>query len=563
MPEHEMFVLDTYAAFADREPICRCDDLVERPAAMLSDSPEMTVVHPSAEGDVELLYDLGHQCVGYWDFELTAAAGVQMDVYGVEYLYPDGSPQHTRHSRNGFRHITRRGMNRFTSLKRRGGRYVFITLRQQREPVEIRRFRCIQSTYPANVQASFACDDPALNAMWDISVRTVRLCCDDTVVDCPLYEQVFWICRNMAVFPLCAFNAVDLVQRCLRLGAESLEHLPIVGTQMPSSWNVILPLSTFHWMIALEDYYFRTGEDALLQELWPAVMKNFDGCESFVDDRGLFSGPFWSVVDGYPPGSNWEPETVLANNMLYVTGLAAAAACADILGEDADAACFRQAERRTRKAIRSTWCEERQAYPSFLDGEGSAEGFSVVDCCLALEAEMEKGARREALIGHLLDPPSWMSPCRTPLALDDICRALDRHGRRGELLTLIRREFIPMLELGATTVWEVLPGSDKTRGTRSHCHGYSPLPVYFFPRVILGIRQTTPGGLAFEISPWIESLDWAKGSTASARGPVNVSWRRNGRRLEVEVCAPAGVDCQFVRNSSMKGLRIELKRTPR
>ena len=37
--------------------------------------------------------------------------------------------QHTGDNHNGLRYITRAGLNRFTSLKRRAGRYLFLTLR--------------------------------------------------------------------------------------------------------------------------------------------------------------------------------------------------------------------------------------------------------------------------------------------------------------------------------------------------------------------------------------------------------------------------------------------------
>ena len=81
------------------------------------------------------------QSCGYYDFDLQAEAGVEVDIYGVEYIDAQGKIQHTEGNRNGLRYVTRAGVNRFTSLKRRSGRYLFITLRHQHAPVRIRKFQ--------------------------------------------------------------------------------------------------------------------------------------------------------------------------------------------------------------------------------------------------------------------------------------------------------------------------------------------------------------------------------------------------------------------------------------
>jgi hypothetical protein len=42
---------------------------------------------------------------------------------------------------------------------------------------------------------------------------------EDTFVDCPAYEQVFWVgdSRNEALVNYYVFGALDIVKRCLRL----------------------------------------------------------------------------------------------------------------------------------------------------------------------------------------------------------------------------------------------------------------------------------------------------------------------------------------------------------
>jgi len=168
MPAEQMFVEDVHWQFRGRQVVGDAAPLVDAPAALMHESPSVTTVRPSPQGDVELLYDLGEQNVGYYAFELIADAGVAVDIFSLEYIAPDGRLQHSGGNRNGMRYITRQGVNQFTSLKRRSGRYVFITLRNQKTPVQIRNFRLIESTYPLNYVGSFACSDARLDRIWEI-----------------------------------------------------------------------------------------------------------------------------------------------------------------------------------------------------------------------------------------------------------------------------------------------------------------------------------------------------------------------------------------------------------
>jgi hypothetical protein len=116
-----------------------------------------------------------------------------------------------------------------------------------------------------------------------------------------------------------------------------------------------------------------------------------------------------------------------------------------------------------------------------------------------------------------------------------------------------------MLEAGATTVWEVFPASAARPGgfpTRSHCHAWSSAPLYFLPRVVLGLRPIKSGGAAFEFSPRVDGFAWAEGTVATVHGPLYAAWHKEGEVLQIEVQAPEGVSVRFVENETLKGLKI-------
>jgi hypothetical protein len=96
-------------------------------------------------------------------------------------------------TRNSFRYTCRAGRQRFVSHGRRGFRYLSVTLRNLSAPLKIRHVDLLLSTYPVAQVGSFACSDETLSKVWEVAAYTVQLCMLDTYVDCPAYEQVYWV----------------------------------------------------------------------------------------------------------------------------------------------------------------------------------------------------------------------------------------------------------------------------------------------------------------------------------------------------------------------------------
>lgn len=563
LPAGELFVTDPHRDFLARKVLAGAESLVDNPGGLMYDNGEMTVVHPSPGGDVELVYDLGEQDVGYYDFELMAEAGVVVDLFEVEYIARDGTVQHTWGNRNGLRYITRAGRNVFTSAKRRAGRYLFLTLRNQHAPVRFRKLQLIESTYPVNAVGEFRCSDARLERIWEISQRTLKLCMEDTFTDCPLYEQTLWVgdARNEALYAYPLYGAADIARRCIRLAAQSLERYPLVGAQVPSSWDCLLPAWSFLWVISLWDYTFFTGDQDFLREIWPAAVRNLENAEHMLDARGLFSGPYWNMFDW--SGIDDRHETVLHNSMLLVGALEAARRCAGVLGDMQRASWLTSFRTRLCASLNRLWDPRKRAYPDSVHaGGGVSKSVSQHTSFLALRYDVIGPENAPHALANMLHPPEGMVKVGSPFAMMYFYEALEKAGQYAPIVQSIYDCYLPMLADGATTVWEVFPASgDRPEGfpTRSHTHAWSSAPLYFLSRVVLGIRQVETGGQAYEVSPYLGDLRWAAGGVATARGPLRVEWRREGSRLLVTMLAPEGVRVKFVENESHAGLTVALR----
>ncbi|AMV40823.1 alpha-L-rhamnosidase N-terminal domain-containing protein [Planctomyces sp. SH-PL62] len=567
MPSGQMFVRDAFWRFVGRRVVAPADDLVSQPYALTHESPSSTTIRPSADGDVELLYDLGEQNVGYYDFELVADAGVSVDIFGVEYIAPDGRIQFPIGNRNGMRYVTKKGVNTFTSLKRRSGRYLFVTLRNQKTPVTIRNLRLIESTYPVEQAGSFACSDPRLDRIWEISTRTLKLCMEDTYTDCPLYEQTHWVgdARNESLLAYQVFGATDLARRCIRITADSLEHYPIAGCQTPSSWDVLIPAWSFLWGISIWDYYWYTGDLEALREFHPAAIKNLQGAEKHINPQGLFTGPYWNFFDW--SGLDQNRKTVLHNSLFFIGAIDAALKSAEALGDHSGDAWLNATRARLAEGVNRLWDREKQAYPDSVHDDGKASpSTSQHTSFLAILYDVIDPANRAAAAKNVLAPPDGMVRVGSPFAALYHYGAMEALGREDAIIAEIYKNYLPMLDAGATTVWESFATGTTGGGgfpTRSHCHAWSSAPNLYLPRILLGVRPTSPASATVEINPRPSGLSWARGTVLTARGPITVSWKVDEHgALAVEAAAPEGVVLTIGRNPETDGKPLTFNGRP-
>jgi hypothetical protein len=556
MPTEQMFVQDSVWQTWERKVVGEASALVKNASALMHDTPVATVVEPTASGDVELLYDLGEQNCGYYNLDLIAEAGVTVDIVGVEYVSPEGRIQWSYGNRNGLRYITREGVNRYTSLKRRSGRYLFVTLRNFKKPVSIRHLNLIESTYPVNAVGSFSCSDARLDRIWDISARTLKLCMEDTLTDCPLYEQTHWVgdARNESLFAYNVFGATDIGARCARQTAQSLERYPIVGCQVPSGWDCLLPAWSFLWTISTWDYFWFTGNSDFLRELHPAVIKNIQGAEAMVDERGLFSAPLWNLFDWTPIDQG--QKAVLHNNMFLVGAIDAALKSEAEIGCNQHGEWLRKLRARLVKGANQLWDDNKKAYPDSVRDDGSiSPSTSQHTSFLSALYDIVEPGNLEAVEKNIVDPPAKMVRVGSPFASLYQYEALEKLGLESEIIKLIYQNYLPMLEAGATTVWESFPSGTTGGGTwptRSHCHAWSSAPLYFLNRIVGGLKPTSPGWATATVSPLPGELSWARATTSTPHGPVTVAWTLKGDEMNITCTEPEAVKVEFVTNDALK-----------
>lgn len=534
---------------------------IENTPACINAVDDVAILHPPTQGDLELWVDFGCEVVGYVEFEMEAPAGTIVDFNGFEYLDPVNPDrvQWTTGLNNTFRYVARAGWQRFRSIVRRGFRYATLTFRfpqDTTQPVYLRSLSCILNTYPYEQRGLFRCSDPLLNQIYDMSCYTVRLCSEDTFVDCPAYEQTFWVgdARNEALFAYAGFGDYTLARRCLMLAGQSLEKSPLVESQVPSAWENILTAWALLWAIACYEHYLFTGDLEFARALFPTVQKQNENLHTrYINTNGLLEISAWNMLD-WAPMDTPSQGVVTHQNMWLVKVWEDTAQLAEALGETLHAQTWRQWAHELREAInRHLWVEERRAYTDCLREDGTPSPvFSQQTQVVASLCDIPNTPERKAIVESYLHEAPGFVPIGSPFMMAFLLEALQKAGHRAPVLEHIREAWGMMVAMGATTCWEVLPNkllhnplhaSETAWGgggwfTRSHCHAWSAAPAYALPACILGIQILEPGFQRFALAPNLCGLEWAYGAFPTPKGAITYALERAEGKTRLLLTVP-------------------------
>ncbi len=505
--------------------------------------------------DTEMVVDFGREYSGYVEFELEAPEGTILDLYGFEYM-KNGWRHHTYQLDNTMRYVCREGKQRYSSSIRRGFRYLAVAVRNASGPVRLHRVNLLQSNYPVAQVGRFHSSDPMLNDIWEISRHTTRLCMEDTFVDCPAYEQVFWVgdARNEALVNYYLFGGSEIVKRCLRLVPGSRFQSELYVDQVPSGWNSVIPNWTFFWITACAEYVQFTGDTDFAADMYPHVRSTLDAYRQLLDEHGLLNMKGWNFLD-WAPIDQPRDGTVAHQNMFLVKALDTGAALADYTDRAAGTELRRQAEELKAAINRRLWREEKQAYVDCIHADGTfSDVFSMQTQVAAFLAGVPDGEKQKRVADMIQSPPAEFVQIGSPFMSFFYHEALAKLNRYDLLFADLRSRYSEMVDEEATTCWETYPKPLQERAhplelTRSHCHAWSAGPGYFLGRHVLGVRGDSDGWSRIIVEPQVGSLDWARGAVPlPGGGRVDVSWQtdKGKRTIRIRVEAPAAVELQVI-----------------
>lgn len=517
----------------------------------------------------ELSLDLGAMSMAYTDMELTAPAGIKLNIrYTLR--CKEGRPYETFGGGNNY--VTRDGQQHFITTDQWCCRYAVLKI--DSGEIEINRLAFVNRRYPYQRLGSFTCSDSFFNDLWEMSVHTIETVSDDAY-GTDARERNEWIQDgHKASFSVSsvalsapAFKGktdVALLKSMLRHAAlTQLKDGILLATfptdRGPSDCHYIIEDYASQWIEALYHYYSITKDLDFVKEHKGVMVRLLNWFSARISERGLVYAREYASFDNPMAYVTCEGATL---NAFYYEALKCAVKLADALDDTMLAKKYSKEAANLSKHYNAVfWNETEGAYgAAIVDNELLLP--SVHAQLLALYTDLVPDDRKDRVRKWLLENynnPGTKSICkntqyRTMLQnksgidmpiiyywLLKVLYDIDTPEMDSEILENVRRRWFYMVTLqkDAGTLSESFIHPDGT-GSDESCHNYGTVPAYYLSSYVLGVRVEDDRLL---IEPRLGNLTYARGKVVTPYGTVSADWQKGKTpaSLSFNIELPKGV----------------------
>ena len=418
----------------------------------------------------------------------------------------------------------------------RSGRWLKLEIATGDQSLVIEDLHLEETRFPLEDDAGWASDDAGLDRLLTTCVRTVQCCMHESFMDCPWYEQQFWVGDARMQMLLSHHLSADdrLIRRCLTFLADTRwPQGPVMG-RYPAPQRLCIPSFSLGFNGMVSDFARYRGDPLFVASLMPTVRATLDWFLSHRDPAtDLVRTPrgwdFTDWVDGWnmgePPHGTDAPTAIL--NWWLAGSLEDAGDLEAWLGEPELAARWRRrAADLAAASDRAFWAEAEGLYATDPEHRHRCEHSQVLAAlCRALPA-----ARRTRLAQTLPEADGRID--RTNLFFDFYhFQALTALGRRDRIWKRLER-YREFAKLGLFTTPET------AGATRSDCHAWSAHPRLDVVRLIVGLEPVGPGATAVRLDPDLGPLMRIETGLPLPTGMVRCRIERTGNTLHVDLDTP-------------------------
>ncbi len=512
-----------------------------------------------------VVLDFGGEFLGHAFVEVSAPAHTVLDVGFEERLKESGIPDYYRCNpfiNSADRFVLRGGNQRIECFHERGGRYLQLTFRNTAGPVGIldAGIRSSCGDYPST--GRFRCGDEDLDWAWAAGERTLRTSMADGWID-PWRERGLYIgdalVQGHATRKITSDWRLD--PWCLRLWARSQFSDGQLPDVVPSTPHRPLCDYTLIWIMALRNYWAASGDVALVEELWPCLLRIFESPVWSPARNGM-----WEVTPRVKLFIDWgavSEERLGVNaslNAFRFHALRCSQEMAAALGRKNEVERFERESESVRAGFHETfWSADLSRFTASEIGGRVFTGPGRHANALALAFGLCTGEQIPAVADYVaggLRVSGGLQEGRCELyflyyALEGLYRA-----RRAAAAEEAMREYHGLMRrAGAWTLWETL--KEGMQGLDSMCHGWSSGALPYLSERVLGVRPVKAGiPSRMLIAPEAETLDHAEGVVPHPAGPISVRWKVQGRGLKIAVTKPEEVEIVILPQGRLGDLAI-------
>lgn len=505
--------------------------------------------------EAKILIDYGVLTMGYPELTVKGGPGSSIQVKYAEALY-DGV--HLKTHRDSVINKTMYGVwdvfrpdgpeRIFRPLWKRCFRYVQLVISTTDQPLEIVSHHTEYSGYPYPDMATFESNDPQLNKIFDMCLRTLQMCSGETYYDTPFYEQLSYGGDNRPIGMNSIYNSTDdrLFREVMRLYPQSENReTGLFKSAYPSRFDFDMGSWSLAWVQSLKDYYFLRGDAEFVKQFVPNIERVLGFYVRHMDESMGILGTVrnqnfmdWSITKGSLPRSNENREmshSVLLT-LYFVHTLDCTSALYRHIGETDKAATWEQLSSEIKKSIK-THCrdEDRQLFRDYPDQQIYSQHTNI----LAILCDVPDEPEQKKLMKRILEEKNFHEFASSYFSFY-LFTALKKTGMEDEFLNHLDfwHNFIAR---GHTTAGET--GFDSH--DRSDCHAWAAHPSYFLLSMVCGIEPGDIGFNTVQITPHPGALTSMTASVPHPKGKISLDYKVRKGKLVGTVMLPAGLSGTF------------------
>lgn len=504
-----------------------------------------------AQARASVLFDYGVFTMGYPELTVDQGAGSTLKVRYAEALYE--APNLKGH-RDSVDNLTMYGVfdifhtdgakRTFRPIWKRAFRYVEVEISTGDEPLQLLALRSQYSGYPYPDMGTFESNDPQLNELFEMGLRTLRMCSGETYYDTPYYEQLSYGGDNRPIASISFYNSTDdrLFREMMRLYPQSANtETRLFKSAYPSRFNFDQGTWSLAWVQSLWDYFAFRGDTAFVQQLAEPI----EGVLNFylynLDESMGLLGPIhtrnfmdWSMHKGTVPQP--KPRVVLRHSAMLTLYYAHTLDCAvrlyQMLGEEEKARAWEQVAAKIKTAVFiHCWDEEKQLMADFPDKNQFSQHTNI----LAILCDAVAPVSQPALFDRVVSYEHFDERASSYFSFF-LFKAMQKAGRAHLFLEHLGF-WEAFLDKGFTTFGETGFASHD----RSDCHAWSAHPSYYLLSLVCGIQPADMGFNRVRIAPNLNGLQEVSASMPHPKGRIQVHYQVVDDRLRAEIILPKGL----------------------
>lgn len=547
---------------------------IEDPENLLNlSASKVTKIQSSEPGkDVSFVFDLGEIVNGRLFFEIDAPSGCFVDITFGEKQRADKRVTMQKGIPGEFevphahRYITKTGIQSWEQFEWYGFHYIQITFRNITDGLIIRRIGIKNLVYTEQQPGTFSCSDSQLNKIWLAGVKTVNLCMTDSYNDCPTREQRQWVGDVYVIMPvnMLAFGDSMLTARMLRQIAQSQLPNGLLMMSAPGDFAITpftnIPEFSLYWIMIADRYYMQTADTALIDEIYPSMLRVVEWFFQWENDEGLLENiKHWMFIDWAEVDKDG---ALTAVNAQFVKALKIVSYFSGILKfYEKEKKYKQQGDKIARVINQLLWDEKRGVYVDARKNGINSQRISQQSNAAVVAFDVAPEERYNRIFNYISDNKRVVLTGsglghNESLAFNNaekvvesqpfyshiLHQAYRKMGKQTQILKQIRKKWGKWVNEGYKT-W---PETWQMETITSTCHGWSSTPTFDLTTDILGIQILKAGFEEILIRPACFNLSWAKGTFPTSKGLIKIEWKKQGAVFEILLKIPKRIKAKVV-----------------